>query len=188
MPLRRKATERPARVPETRVSIPGYEVHEDNAAAIAASLSELCSEHSVRVSVAESLTGGRISSHLAAATGAGKWYAGAVVAYSSDVKHRLLDVPRGSVISQVAVESMVRSVSTMMGADAAVAVSGAGGPAGQDGQEPGTTWIAVLVDDEVQSERHSFSGDPIDILAQTQERALALLLTALRKRYETASA
>lgn len=168
------------------MSNPSSAEHEGNAAAIAARLSALCSEHSVRVAVAETLTGGRISSHLAAATGAGDWYAGAVVAYSSEVKHRLLDVPRGSVISQDSVESMVRTVCTLLGADAAV--SGAGGPAGQDGQEPGTTWIAVLVDDEVQSERHRFSGEPIDILAQTQERGLAMLLTALRRRYETASA
>ncbi|GAA1553181.1 hypothetical protein SAMN04489751_2884 [Brevibacterium sandarakinum] len=40
------------------MSIPGYEVHEDNAAAIAASLAALCSQHSVRLAVAESLTGG----------------------------------------------------------------------------------------------------------------------------------
>ncbi|MDN5604633.1 MAG: CinA family protein [Kocuria sp.] len=168
--------------------IPNHEEHEHSAAQIVDSLSALCSEHNVSVAVAESLTGGRISGHLAAAAGAADWYAGAVVAYSSEVKHRLLDVPRGSVISQVSVESMVRSVCTLMGADAAVAVSGAGGPTGQDGQEPGTTWIAVLVDGEVQSERRSFAGDPIDILAQTQERALALLLAALRKRYEVASA
>ena len=170
------------------MSNPSPAEHEGNAAAVAERLSALCSEHSVSVAVAESLTGGRISSRLAAATGAGDWYAGAVVAYSSEVKHRLLDVPRGSVISQGSVESMVRTVCTLLGADAAVAVSGAGGPDGQDGQEPGTTWIAVLVDDEVQSERHNFSGEPIDILAQTQERGLAMLLAALRRRYETASA
>lgn len=58
MPLRRKATERPARIPETRASIPRYEVHEDNAAASAAGLADLCSEHNVREAVAESLTGG----------------------------------------------------------------------------------------------------------------------------------
>lgn len=161
-----------------------YEEHEDNAAAIAERLSELCREHNICVAVAESLTGGRISSQLAAATRAGDWYAGAVVAYSSEVKHRLLEVPYGSIISQSSVESMAHSVCRLMGADVAVAVSGAGGPVGQDGQEPGTTWIATLIGDEVQVEVHSFSGEPIDILSQTQERSLAMLLEALLKRYD----
>lgn len=71
----------------------------------------------------------------------------------------------------------------MMGVDAAVAASGAGGPAGQDGQEPGTTCLAVVVDGQVDSAVHSFSGEPLDILSQTQEQALAMLLEALQRRY-----
>ncbi|GAA1933332.1 CinA family protein [Brevibacterium antiquum] len=161
-----------------------YKKHEKIAAKIAGSLAELCDEHGVRVAVAESLTGGKISSQLAAAPGSGSWFAGGVVAYSSEVKHRLLDVPRGSVISQASVEAMAHSVCSLMEADAAVAASGAGGPTSQDGQEPGTTWIAVLVDDEVQSELHRFQGDPIKILSNTEERALAMLLEALQKRYD----
>ncbi|GAA1846674.1 nicotinamide-nucleotide amidohydrolase family protein [Brevibacterium marinum] len=157
--------------------------HENNAAEIAESLAELCGEHGVRVAVAESLTGGRISSQLAAASGSADWFAGGVVAYSSEVKHELLEVPPDAVISQASVESMARSVARMMDVDAAVAASGAGGPVGQDGQEPGTTWIAVLVGDEVRSELHRFQGDPIDILALTEERALTMLLESLSSRF-----
>ena len=160
-----------------------YETHEKNAAESAGSIAKLCGEHGVCVAVAESLTGGKISSQLAAAPGSGNWFAGGVVAYSSEVKHTLLEVPADAVISQASVESMARSVCTIMGADAAVAASGAGGPAGQDGQAPGTTWIAGLVGDEVQTELHKFQGDPIDILSLTEERALAMLLEALLKRY-----
>ena len=160
-----------------------FEQHENNATSIAERLSDFCTEHSLRVAVAESLTGGRISSHLSAAQGAGQWFAGGVVAYSSDVKHRLLNVPPGPVISYQAVEMMARTTCEMMDADAAVAVSGAGGPAGQDGQEPGTTCLAVIVDGEVETAVHRFSGEPLDILAQTQEQALAMLLDKVRERY-----
>ncbi|WP_209371750.1 CinA family protein [Brevibacterium renqingii] len=161
-----------------------FEEHENSAAQVAERLSEFCTEHSIRVAAAESLTGGRIASHLSAASGSGDWFAGGVVAYSSEVKHRLLKVPRGSVISREAVEAMARSVSDMMDADAVVAASGAGGPEGQDGQEPGTTCLAVIVDGEVETAVHHFSGEPLDILSQAQERALAMLLEALRKRYD----
>src|SRR5699024_12344539 len=76
-----------------------FEQHENNAASIAERLSDFCTEHSLRVAVAESLTGGRISSHLSAARGSGEWFAGGIVAYSSDVKHRLLNVPPGPVVA-----------------------------------------------------------------------------------------
>lgn len=159
-----------------------YEEHEESAAKVASELSKLCQQHEILVGVAESLTGGRIASHIAAAPGSGNWFAGAVVAYSSKVKHGLLEVPHGPVISQKAVETMAHSVCTLMGTNAAVAASGAGGPTGQEGQDPGTTWLAVAVGSEVYSELHNFSGEPIDILAQTQERALAMLLKVLRDR------
>ena len=157
------------------------EEYEDRAARIASELGELCETHQIVVGVAESLTGGKIASQLAAVPGSGNWFAGAVVAYFSDVKHQLLRVPRGPVISQTAAESMASSASTLLGSDAAVAASGAGGPSGQEGQEPGTTWLAVAVGSEVYSERQIFSGEPIEILAQTQERALALLRDVLRE-------
>jgi nicotinamide-nucleotide amidase len=163
--------------------VSSFEQHESNTTGIAERLSEFCTEHSIRVAVAESLTGGRISSHLSAAPGAGEWFAGGIVAYSSDVKHRLLNVPPGPVISCRAVGMMARTTCEMMEVDAAVAASGAGGPAGQDGQEPGTTCLAVIVDGEVETAVHRFSGEPLDILAQTQEQALTMLLEALRKRY-----
>ena len=79
---------------------------------------------------------------------------------------------------------MARTTCEMMGVDAAVAASGAGGPAGQDGQDPGTTCLAVIVDGEVETAVHRFSGEPLDILSQTQEQALTMLLDALRRRYD----
>src|SRR5699024_11487876 len=58
--------------------------------------------------------------------GAGQWFAGGVVAYSSDVKHRLLNVPPGPVISYQAEEMMARTTCEMTDAEAAGAGSGAG--------------------------------------------------------------
>lgn len=159
--------------------------HKQDAARSAEKLSKLCTDHGLHVAVAESLTGGRIASQLAAASGSGDWLAGGIVAYSSEVKHTLLEVPRGSVISRASAESMVRSVARLLGADVAVAATGAGGPNGQDGEEPGTTWIAVLVADEVTAQLHHFSGKPIEVLTQMQEQALRALLRPIAVRFGT---
>ncbi|WP_413773157.1 CinA family protein [Brevibacterium sp. CFH 10365] len=76
---------------------------------MASELGELCETHQIVVGVAESLTCSKNASQLAAAPGSGNWLGGAVVAYFSDVKHQLLKVPRGPVISQTAAESMASS-------------------------------------------------------------------------------
>jgi nicotinamide-nucleotide amidase len=161
--------------------------HERDAARSAEKLSDLCTENGLHVAVAESLTGGRIASQLAAASGSGDWFVGGIVAYSSEVKHTLLEVPRGSVISRTSAEAMARSVARLLGADVALAATGAGGPHGQDGEEPGTTWIAVLVADEVTAELHHFSGEPIEVLTQTQQQALRALLRTVSVRFGTAA-
>lgn len=158
---------------------------EDDADAIAERLATALIDRSLSVAVAESLTGGRIASRLAAAPSSSEWFAGGVVCYWTDVKHRVLNVPEGPVISEQAVTAMARHVATLMGTDTAVAASGAGGPERQEGQEPGTTWIAACVRDEVVTELHHFDGEPLDVLARTEERVLLLLERELdRIRWE----
>lgn len=152
----------------------------DNAS-IAAAIAQVALARQINIAVAESLTGGSISSELAAAEKSSQWYAGAVVSYETNIKYRVLGVPEGApVITEEAVTQMARGVRELMGVDAAVAVSGAGGPEGQDGQPVGTVWMAVAVDELVLAREHHFDGSPDEILAQTATSALRLLLEALR--------
>lgn len=96
------------------------------------------------VAVAESLTGGLLSSALAAADEASAWFRGAIVAYSSDVKHMLLQVPAGPVVSKAAATAMAESTAKLLEADVVVALTGVGGPGSQDGQPPGTVWAGMF--------------------------------------------
>jgi PncC family amidohydrolase len=79
------------------------------------------------IAVAESLTGGMIASALAQAQRASEWFRGSLVAYSTLVKHQLLEVPDGPVVSSDAATAMARSVRKLLLADISVAVTGAGG-------------------------------------------------------------
>lgn len=152
-----------------------YEEREEEAADIATRLARELGDRGLTVAVAESLTGGKIANQLAAAPHSSAWFAGAIVCYWTQVKHRVLDVPEGPVISRQAVEVMARSVAAMLGTDTSIAASGAGGPEAQEGQDPGTTWLAVSIRGEVRTELHHFDGDPIDVLAQTERASLLLL-------------
>jgi len=95
------------------------------------------------LAVAESLTGGLLASAFARASGSSQWFRGGIVAYSSEVKHDLLGVPGGPVVSGTAARAMAGGVARLLGADVAVAVTGVGGPDPQDGEPPGTVWAAT---------------------------------------------
>jgi nicotinamide-nucleotide amidase len=127
------------------------------------------------VATAESLTSGQVAAALGAAPDASSWFRGGVVAYSSDVKRSVLGVPDGPVVSEAAARSMATGVARLLGADLAVSVTGAGGPEGQDGQEPGTVWLAVTSPVAEFCEMSRFEGTPAEVVRASVVRALELL-------------
>jgi nicotinamide-nucleotide amidase len=132
------------------------------------------------IAVAESLTGGMIASALAEAQQASEWFRGSVVAYSTPVKHQLLEVPVGPVVSSDAATAMARSVRKLLLADISVAVTGAGGPSAQDGHEPGTVFLAV--DGGGRREqvlRLDLRGEPAMVCAAATLAALNALVSTL---------
>jgi nicotinamide-nucleotide amidase len=154
---------------------------EDTRAALAGRAGELALEAGITVAAAESLTGGMISSSLAAAEGSGSWFVGAVVAYASEVKYDVLDVPRGPVVTGEAASAMARGVRRLLKADAAVAVTGAGGPEGQDGREPGTVFLAYDGGDEHRVVRLALDGEPQVVCASATVAALRVLVEGLER-------
>lgn len=135
------------------------------------------------VAVTESLTGGMLASALAEAPGSSAWFRGALVAYASDVKHELLGVPPGPVVSADAAAAMADGVRRLLRADVAVALTGAAGPDGQDGQPPGTVFLALSDGAETQVEHRYFDcGDPAEVCADAVIDALRMLLDHVRKR------
>jgi nicotinamide-nucleotide amidase len=100
------------------------------------------------VGIAESLTGGLVGSRLTNAVGASDWFRGSIVAYSSEVKFDLLDVPEGPVVSAAAAEKMAEGARKTLGADIGLAVTGVAGPAEQDGQPVGTVFFGLAMGDD----------------------------------------
>ena len=131
--------------------------------------------------MAESLTGGMIASALAQAHQASQWFRGSLVAYSTPVKHQLLGVPAGPVVSSDAATAMARSVRELLLADISVAVTGAGGPSAQDGHEPGTVFLAVDSGGREQAQRLNLPGEPATVCAAAALAALDALVSTLNQ-------
>ena len=120
---------------------------------------DLCRGGGLTLATAESLTGGMIAARLTAVPGASEIFRGSLVTYAADTKRSLLGVPEGSVVCEAAVRAMAAGVCDRLGADCSVAVTGAAGPAGADGEPPGTVWMATALDGEVVARRHDFPFD-----------------------------
>jgi nicotinamide-nucleotide amidase len=155
-------------------------VTETSAADLARTLADLLDGGGRRVAVAESLTAGRIATHLGAAPSSSEWFVGGVVAYASDIKFAVLGVEPGPVVSARCAEQMASGVARLMNADVAVAVTGVGGPGRQEDQPVGTVHIGVYASGEVHSERHDMGDDVEEILDATTVRALEILTDRVR--------
>ena len=132
-------------------------------------------DRGLSVAAAESLTSGLMSSRLGAGERASEWFRGAVVAYQEPVKFDVLGVREGPVVSAECAEQMARGV-----ADAAVSVTGVGGPEPSEGEQPGTAYVGVVVGDQATVHRLDLPGsDPDRILHETADRALRLLADGL---------
>ncbi|WP_220794285.1 nicotinamide-nucleotide amidohydrolase family protein [Nocardioides pelophilus] len=95
------------------------------------------SNASITVACAESLTSGAIASALGRGEDASTWFRGGVVAYAPAVKFEVLGVAKGPVVTSSCALQMCRGARRVLVADAAVAVTGVGGPGGEEGRPPG---------------------------------------------------
>ncbi|MFC9434444.1 CinA family protein [Nocardia sp. NPDC057030] len=146
----------------------------------AVKLAELAKRDGLTVAVAESLTAGNLAATLGAAPDSAQWFRGGVVAYSTKVKYRVLEVPEGPVVSATAASAMAESVRALMDTDLAVATTGVGGPDPQDGEPAGSVWFAVATRAGVQAEHRQYDGEPEGVVDRSVRHAVGLLLSAAK--------
>ncbi len=97
---------------------------------------------------AESCTGGWLGKVLTDIPGSSGWYLGGVVAYSNELKQRLLQVSGETLavhgaVSDATAREMASGALEQLGGQVAVAVSGIAGPNGAlPGKPVGTVWFA----------------------------------------------
>lgn len=145
----------------------------------------LLEQKNIRVTTAESCTGGLIAGTLVNVPGISAWFEEGYVTYSNDAKERLLHVPHeileeyGAVSAQTA-EAMARGAAQAAQADAAIVSTGIAGPDGGTAEKPvGLVYLGCFCRDKIRVEKHLFTGGRGEVRAQSVQAALVLLKTML---------
>jgi len=140
-------------------------------------------ESGKKLVLAESCTGGSIAQFITSNAGSSAYFKGGVVAYSNEIKHKLLGVPAeiinqfGAVSKEVA-EAMALGAIKSLEADYAVATTGIAGPDGGSEEKPvGTVWIAVAGASGVVSKKYVFKHNRERNVIRTTHTALNILRT-----------
>ena len=146
---------------------------------------DMLRERGKRVSVAESCTGGLITSRLTDVAGSSAYIHASWIVYSNEAKIDLLGVDRslieanGAVSARVA-EAMAVAAQTRGGVEYGVGVTGIAGPGGGTPEKSvGTVYVALASPEEVQTKKLMISGDRAQVKWQASQVALDLLRRCL---------
>ncbi|MGE4131953.1 MAG: CinA family protein [Bdellovibrionales bacterium] len=151
-------------------------------------LGKLCRARGWHVGLAESCTGGLLSSWLTTQAGVSNFYNGAVVSYARSVKESVLQVPKslllvhGEVSLPVALH-MARGARRALSCDWAVGITGVAGPSGGSADKPVGFVCFGVVGPGFESSCHKQFGAHAgrqDIQRQAALFAFDFLLNAMR--------
>jgi len=155
---------------------------------LAGNLGKMLNIRNMTVSVAESCTGGNISHFFTSNPGSSAYFKGGIVAYSNEIKSKILGIDpeiiakRGAVSKEV-VEAMAFSANRLFNTDFAIATSGIAGPDGGTPEKPvGTVWIAVAGAGLVVSKVYNFGDNRERTIIRASQTGLNMLRLLLLKK------
>ena len=150
-------------------------------------LVELLRKKKLRVSFAESCTGGLLSSSITSVNGSSKVFTLGLVTYSNQSKINTLKVPKKIIMKHGAVSyetciSMVKNLNRISKTNISVSVTGIAGPKGGSKQKPvGLVFIGIKKGKKVCAKKYLFKNKKrSSIQKSTVNKALNLILSSIK--------
>ncbi len=108
----------------------------------------LLKKHNLKIATAESCTGGMVSAFITSVSGVSRVFEMGITSYSCRIKNEILGVKNETLekygaISELTAKQMAENVRKISGADIGVSVTGAAGPDGSEGHNPGFVLIGL---------------------------------------------
>ena len=163
-------------------------LHHDNNYTVAELTKKVASKLTdlgLRLTTAESCTGGKLSVALCAEENTAEFYDVGLVVFSDGAKERILGVrpetlERYTAASEQTVTEMAARILEIAQADVSIAISGYAGPeGGDDGTAAGTVCFAWNLRGHTETRTVLFSGDCQDVVEKAVQYSLSELVTRL---------
>jgi nicotinamide-nucleotide amidase len=139
----------------------------------------------LRLSVAESCTGGLISHKITNIPGSSDYFDQAVIVYSNTSKMQLLEVPKLIIesfgaVSRETARAMAEGIRKTSKSDLGLASTGIAGPGGYTPQKPvGLVYIGLASNKPTMVKEFRFEGSRNEIKEKAASEALRMLLEVL---------
>ncbi len=150
-------------------------------------LGQLLRARGLKLTTAESCTGGLIADKITDVPGSSDYFLGGFVSYAYEAKVASLGVSWDTLkahgaVSRETVLEMARGARTALGADIAVSVSGIAGPGGGLPDKPvGTTWLGLVTPDGERTEVFYWKGNRRENKELSAQAALKMVIEFLQK-------
>lgn len=144
-------------------------------------IGKMLKERGLKIAVAESCTGGLISSRITDISGASDYFEAGITTYSNESKIRLLNVPediidRYGAVSEETAKAMAEGVKKTVHADIGVSVTGIAGPTGgTEGKPVGTVFIGLATKKATYVRKFFFDGNRLEIRRKTSDAAFMIV-------------
>jgi nicotinamide-nucleotide amidase len=138
------------------------------------------------IAVAESCTGGILSSLLTQLPGSSKYFIFGAVTYSNLSKEKILGIPRSTIekygaVSEPVARLMAEKIRRLVKADFGIGITGIAGPTGGSLRKPvGTVFIAVAYKGKTSCANFPARGSRSSIRKESTLKALRLLGALLK--------
>ena len=159
----------------------------ESIAELAGEIVRECTARGLKISTAESCTGGLISGAVTAVSGSSAVIELGVCSYSNRIKSEILNVSAETLenYSEYSVQcagELAAGVRNLSGADFGVSTTGVAGPTGGSKEHPvGDVCIAVSGGKGIRSERFLFGGSDRELIrAMSVQKALEMLLEEIK--------
>lgn len=151
----------------------------------------LLSERGLTLAVAESCTGGLLGHRLTLVSGSSEYFLGGVIAYSNEIKTRVLGISyevlrKEGAVSDTVARLMAMSVRGRFNSDLGIGITGIAGPKGGSDEKPvGLVYVGLADGKRVRVCRYDFRRlQRASVKEKSSEGALEMLRDFLIKEGE----
>ncbi len=144
----------------------------------------LLNEQKLRITAAESFTGGLFSKTVTDVPGSSAYFLGSIISYSNYAKEHILNVPEEIIKKEGAVSErtallMSKNAAKIFHSDVGVSFTGVAGPSSQEGKPVGLVYIGITLNKNTKVYEKHFLGNRAEIREKSVTFAIKEIIEML---------